>query len=191
MGDFYLTPKSLVWELLYTGEISKRANILEPSSGQTHQPIVETIKEYSRGVHIDDFDLYAQDERKQDDFLQMIPKKAYDIIITNPPFSMWDAFVFKAKALRPEKIIMLGRTNCLGAHSRNISGLWKELKTVYVFDRMIDYRTPYRKDGLFHVGAMVTGWFIWEKGWQGPPNLSIMNVQKYAKLGAYKEDANV
>ena len=36
--------------------------------------------------------------------------KHYDAIVTNPPFSLWDNFVGKAKQIS-DKVVMIGRTN--------------------------------------------------------------------------------
>ena len=94
--------------------------------------------------------------------------------------------MYKAKALQIEKFAYIGRMNYFGTHARNVNGLFNECKKVYVFDRMIDYRTPYREDGLFHLGALVTAWFVWERGFIGKPTIEQIDMQKYAKLGSYE-----
>ncbi len=70
--------------------------------------------------------------------------------------------------------------NYFGTTTRLSKGLWEGLKSVYWY---VDYRTPEREDGLFHVGAMSTAWFVWEKGFSSPPTIHFLRVQKYAKLG--------
>ena len=94
-----------------------------------------------------------------------------------------------AKEICLGRVCMLGRTDCFGAHGRNVSGVWDHLEKVYIFDRRIDYRTPLRNDGMFYVGAMVTAWFIWniERPVGLPWETEVIDVQKYAKLGAFKE----
>jgi len=109
----------------------------------------------------------------------------YDII-TNPPFSLWDKFVWKAKSLQCPKFAFIGKTDYFSAHGRNISGLWEGLRYVEIFDRKVDFQTPYREDGLFCVGALTCAWFIWENGYKGKPEIDIIDVQDYAKLGSFK-----
>lgn len=172
-SDLYHTPKSLVWELL---KREKFERVWEPACGN--------------GAISDELDAYGILELATDvsmgfDFLSDSTVHMGDIL-TNPPFSLWDEFVMHAKSHCTGRVCMLGRTDCFGAHSRNVNGIWDQLEKIYIFDRRIDYRTPLRDDGLFHVGAMVTGWFIWdttqpaETKWSG----NIIDVQKYAKLGA-------
>jgi len=96
--------------------------------------------------------------------------------------SLWDAFVKKAKC-EADKVIMIGRLNYFGTTERLSSGIWNDLKSIYCFDRDVDYRTPERDDGLFHVGAMATAWFVWERGFSEPASLNFLSVQEYAKLG--------
>lgn len=43
------------------------------------------------------------------------------------------------------------------------------------------------EDGLFHVGAMATGWYLWDMTYTGDPTIHVVDVQKYAKLGGYKD----
>ena len=106
-------------------------------------------------------------------------------VITNPPFSLWDKFVVKAKS-HCKKFMFIGRLNYFGTNNRFQSGLWKNLKAVYPFNRYVDYQTPYREDGLFHVGAMATAWFLWDMKYIGEPKIRVLDIQKYAKLGNFK-----
>lgn len=172
-GDFYPTPRSLVWVArdIIKAEFTS-TEILEPCCGSG--VIVTELLEMGYGVVAND--LYCGGF----DYLEypFIQKQ----VLTNPPFSLWDQFVEKAKS-HADKIMFIGRLNYLGTHSRNISGIWDGLKAVYCFDRYVDYRTPERIDGLFHVGAMATGWFVWEKGYREAARLEVLDVQNYAKLG--------
>lgn len=173
--DNYHTPQSLVWELLKCESFN---NVLEPACGG--DAIVNAMP--------DDIECESSDITTGKSFFD------YDEwngdILTNPPFFLWDKFVKHALNISPKeaKICMLGRMNYFGTHSRNINGVFDHLAKVYIFDRMIDYRTPYRDDGLFHVGAMVTGWFLWDKTYIGDTIIKRMDVQKYAKLGPYDVD---
>jgi hypothetical protein len=65
--------------------------------------------------------------------------------------------------------------------------MWKHLKEVWCFSRYLDYRTPEREDGHFHVGAMSSGWFYFTKEEVHAPKIRFVNVQKYATLGNLEE----
>jgi len=172
-GDLYHTPKSLTTELL---KVEKVNNVWEPASG--YGAITDVFKEHN-------IEYRATDILTGTNFLKTTEKHNGDIM-TNPPFSLWDKFVSKGKELSANKTIMLGRTNYFGTQSRFESGIWDTLKNIYVFTRYVDYQTPLRDDGLFHVGALCTGWFVWEQGYKGKPQIDFIDVQKYTKLGQYK-----
>lgn len=193
-GDLYHSPKSILWELLKYEDIVGK--VWECACGDN--ALVEEFSKYNiKG--------FGTDLSKGFDFLNppKIELPEFSTILTNPPFSLWDEFVMKAKEHNPDKIIMLGRTNYLGTHGRNIhpkdrsekqkekygnaDRIWDNLKTIYVFDRMIDYQTPKRDDGHFYVGNMVTGWFIWEKDYIGETSIKVLDIQKYATLGCFKK----
>lgn len=181
-GDFYSTPMSLVRELKKTGEIDGYSDIIDPCAGEG--AIVEALEENSNAL-IHASDLYVGYDTVAD--IYDIPQNSYDLVVTNFPFSEWDDMVRKALEIAP-KVITIGRLNYLGTHKRNVTGLWDNLTDIYVFDRMVDYRTPKRLDGLFHVGALVTGWFVFQRGtYEVSPQINLIDVQKYATLGAYKE----
>ena len=175
VGDLYDTPKSLIWELL---EIETFHDILEPAAGNL--AIVEALDEKLSG---NDLIVYG-DLSTGEDFYDM--KEWPGDILTNPPFSEWDKFVNHAKKIAYGRVCMLGRANYFGTYDRSQSTIWDGLRYVYFLNRMADYRTPRRTDGMFHVGAMVTGWFIWEKWYRGDPAIRQLDVQKYATLGAFK-----
>ena len=184
LGDFYSTPMSLVWEYVRIKSLPKDTDILEPCAGQG--AIVKALQKQGYN-NVTSFDLYHGDSTQ--DFLQY--NQRHDVIFTNPPFSLFDAFVEHGKKLAKRKLIMLGRLNYFASIGRMQKNLWKGLTDVYPFCRMIDYRTPYREDGLFSVGGLVTGWFVWDKESSNPdPVLHVLDVQKYAKLGAFKEADN-
>ena len=174
VGNFYPTPRSLIWVVksVICNEFSLVDDILEPCSGGG--AISGELKKL--GYTVIENDLFVGGV----DYLEnkFIQKQ----VITNPPFSQWNDFVEKAKR-EADKIMLIGRLNYFGTNSRFKSGIWNELKAVYCFDRYVDYRTPEREDGMFHVGAMATGWFIWERGFTSTPALHFLSVQEYATLG--------
>lgn len=178
-GDFYPTPRSLVWEIkdVILDEFYQHEVTLEPASGEG--VLVEELNKLGYLTYAND--LY----RGGLDYLTTNRFNGYSQVFTNPPFSLWDSFVRKSKS-HAERIMMIGRLNYLGTNSRSKDDTWKNLKSIYVFNRYVDYQTPSRTDGLFHVGAMATGWFLWDMSYSGDPTVHIVDVQKYAKLGGYK-----
>ena len=175
-GDFYPTPKSLVWviEDLIKQEFKDKI-IFEPCSGDNS--IVEVLQDFNYQVEANDLYKGGLD--------YLATSFNFNQIITNPPFNLWDDFVLKAKK-ETEKLLVIGRLNYFGTTSRFNNGIWSNLKSVYCFNRYIDYRTPLRNDGLFNVGAMATAWFLWDSNYEGTPELNFLDVQNYAKLGNIK-----
>lgn len=179
-NDLYCTPFSLTWELVKKYDLQ---NVWEPACGQSS--ISNALKQKSIDVVESDIDPDFDPTRKSNSFFEFTEPLA-NTVISNPPFSLWDLFVFHAKFLEINKIIFIGKTDYFSAAGRYNSGIWNNLKHVEIFDRKVDYQTPYREDGLFHVGAMTSAWFIWERNYTGKPSIDIIDVQPYAKLGAFK-----
>lgn len=192
-GDLYHSPKSIFWKLMEEKQVA--GVIWECACGDN--ALLEEFPKYN-------IEGFGTDIDTGFDFLNDTQLKPFNTILINPPFSLFDEFIMKAKEYAPDKIIMLGRTNYLGTHGRNVkpedrtdkqkekykdsARIWEDLKTMYVFDRMIDYQTPKRTDGMFHVGNMVTCWYVFEKGYVGDPTFKVLDLQEYATLGGYKEE---
>ena len=183
-GDLYHTPRSLVWvvEDIIRKEFRKKRVILEPASGCN--PIRNTISDTDYYVVTND--LYSEFSEFGLDYLKSNWIECYEYIITNPPFSLFDEFVLKAKT-HCRKFMFIGKTDFFSAHKRNETGLWKNLKAVYIFDRKVDLQTPLRDDGLFYVGMANHAWFLWDMKYKGKPTIEILDVQEYAKLGQFKK----
>lgn len=174
-NDLYHTPKSLIPLLL---EKEKFKKIWEPAAGgmAIAQPLID-----------EGFNVITSDLTTGTNFLTFEPQEKRDII-TNPPFFLFDDFVNRAKELKIRKFAFIGRLNYLGTVDRYNQGIFKGLKAIYPFNRYIDYQTPLRDDGLFHVGAMATAWFVWEYKYKGSTKMEQLDVQPWAKLGGYDPD---
>jgi len=172
-NDLYHTPMCCSEKLI---EIEHFTDVSEPASGDG-----AIYKPFKKA----EIKIKATDIKKGKDFLKSNDR--YSEIVTNPPFDLWDDFVIKAKSLNPKKICFIGQTDYFGTYGRGEAGIWRGLARVHVFNRKIDYRTPYREDGLFHVGAMTSGWFVWDKNHFGHPIFTFVDVQEWAKLGQYKD----
>lgn len=172
-NDLYHTPKSLIPMLI---EKEKFKKIWEPACGQ--MAIAEPLREL-------DLDVITSDIANGTNFLTCELGSGKRDIITNPPFFIWDDFVKRAKDLNIRKFAFIGRLNYLGTASRYNEGIFEGLKAIYPFNRYIDYQTPLRDDGLFHVGAMATAWMVWERKYKGSAKMEQLEVNPWAKLGNY------
>jgi hypothetical protein len=181
-SDYYPTPKSLVWELLeHERELfDKSLPLVDPACGEG--AILHAFEDYGYTL------LHGDDISKGRDFLANSYEGAFEQACMNPPFSLFDDFVLKAKHEFPVFASII-KTNFFGAMGRHKSGVWGNLKKVYIFNRQVDYRTPIRDDGHFHVGNLVTGWGIWDCYWDKDYfETRVLDVSAYAKLGGFKEE---
>lgn len=175
LNDFYQTPICLTQELLKLNIINKEMKILDSCCGD--YAITNVIKK-------EGFDIIGKDIKYGNNFFE--EKDHYDVIIMNPPFKLFDEFIIKAKELSPI-VISIAKISFFGSHSRNIKGIWKNLKDIYIFDRQIAYDKPLREDGKAECGMLVSGWFIWDKNYCGDPQLHIIDIDKYiARKGERK-----
>jgi hypothetical protein len=174
-SDFYRTPECLTWELIGLHVLDRDVPIYEPMVGDGAISKVLWAHEFS--VTCDDIRTTGRN------FLEFEGK--VPVIVTNPAFSIFTETVQKCKEVCTDKFILLGKTNFFAAHNRTVAKTWEGLKDVWVFDRQVDYRTPKNKKGHFCVGNLVTGWMLWERNWESPARLHILDVNKYATMGSY------
>lgn len=177
-GDLYETPRPLTWELIKLKIFDFNKTVLEPAEG--NGAITDILNNYFYVVYSNDIS-YHEDflnyERWGVDNGGNLFKPDY--IITNPPFSKFDAFVLKAKEVVKEKVVFIGKLNFFGAYQRIKKGVWKNLSDVYIFNRQVDYRF-FREDDKLIAGNLVTGWFVWDKNWDKDYwRTHIIDVQKY------------
>lgn len=80
------------------------------------------------------------------------------------------------------------KTNFLGCQDRVEKQTWKNLKSLYVLSRQIDYRTPLREDGKMCVGNLITGWGVWDMSWNKDYfETKVIDIQKYCTLGSFEK----
>lgn len=196
-SDFYATPGYLVSKLnevireTYSDaavnlcdSFSNPFEVLEPAEG--NGVITNKLNGWRLKKGFVQCNVTSHDIRTDGvDFLDYKPEKRFSMVITNPPFSLFDNFVKKAKETAPI-VIMIGKMNFFGAYRR--AETWEHLKHVYVFNRQVDYRSPERDDGKFYCGNLVTGWFVWDMSWTNSWwKQSILNVQNgVLHRGRYK-----
>ncbi len=162
--DFYPTPRWLTQAIVpYLGS---PLTILEPACGEC--AIVNVLREAFPAAGVMAFDIAPPTGI---DFLAEDPEPTYDLIITNPPYSLAQEFVERAKLWRASErslIVMLLRVNFLGSQKR---GKWLRVNTpsVYVSPRRPSFGT--NKDGKPGTDATEYAWFIWGPG---KPTLGIL-----------------
>ena len=183
-GDFYPTPKSLVWcaKDLFHNAIKPGRLITEPccAGGQISKALNDI------GYPVIENDLYSkrEDIMHNDILHDDLDKWCSANVVTNFPFTIWDDCVMAVLVKKNlETLITIGRLNYLSTQSRLELPLWNHLKEVWTFSRYVDYRTEEREDGLFHVGAMASAWFYFTKKEVKNPVIKFVDVQKYAALG--------
>lgn len=174
-GDFYQTPYSFTKILVNTGEIDFNKTAHDYSCG--NGAIGFVLKDYFRNS----FD-FCETDIKHDSNLDFLKNmgwiKQYQTI-QNPPFSLWDNFVLKAKEMKIRKIIYLGKINFFASHKRTKLGIWNNLKSVYVFDRQANLDMPLREDGKFYPGMACYAWFIWDLKYKKDPIIKTVDCSKY------------
>ena len=55
------------------------------------------------------------------------------------------------------------------------------MEYVLIFDRMIAFDKPETEDGKVECGMIVSCWFIWDKHYNGLPQIKVLDMQKYIK----------
>jgi len=165
--DFYQTPYCLTRELLEREELE--GTVLEPACGKG--AIVKVLHEY-------DYDPEFYDLNEGFNFLE--ETNTYDTIITNPPFSLANDFIEHAKKIYNKKIIMLLPLNYLHGQYRYESGIFSQLKTLYVFTRYPMLEDTIREDGnIEKTGMQVFMWAVWNKPWKRNPSVEWIDINKY------------
>ncbi len=166
-NDNLPTPYSMTEQLLENEKFDYRKEIYECACGKN--AIVKVLKNY-----FDDNKIFADDIKyccgkdNPHDFL-LNKKYTYDYIITNPPWSLWDEFIIKAKQIAIEKFAFLGDMDFLTGIDRYKNKLYFDgeygLARVYGFVRKCDLRGELREDGKYPAGCICYGWYVFEKGW--------------------------
>lgn len=197
-NDFFPTPSCMVKELLESGLFNEVLNctILDPCCGK--YALGNILREYGLTNIIERDLMYGQnflydcynsvnlfpkyhfiDYKKCKDYEIKVYHEDIDVIVMNPPFKEFNGFVEKAKSIA-DRVYCIGKMNFFGAHDRNVNGLWEHLEWVLPFDRQIAFDKP-EIDGKVECGMMISGWFIWNKNYNGYPKIKVLDMQKYIR----------
>lgn len=185
-SDFFETPYSMTEQLLESEKFDYGKEVLEPACGDF--VISNILKNYFFKVGA--YDIKYNIKNFDTNFF--IETAQYDYIITNPPFSLWDEFVQKAKNVATEKFAFLGRLEFLTGISRFKNNLYTDpeypLTKVYIFVRKVNlsYNEKYpclREDGKYPAGMYHYAWLIFEKA---PENKDYPNYNWYANYPIFR-----
>jgi len=160
-SDFYETPYSITRKFLSVEEFDYDLTICEPACGAG--AIVKVLKENTDNVVAYDVEKNFLTETKQ-----------YEYIITNPPFSIAQEFILKAKQVAKKKFAFLLPLSYLHGKKRYdeiYSDREYPLKKVYVFTRYPMLGEALREDGKYNTGMMVYAWYVWTNGYSGQPTI--------------------
>jgi len=135
-------------------------DILEPCCGKG--AISEILK--SKGYNVISSDKFEYGYGELKDVYDI--KEEQDNIITNPPFTLKVEMVKHLLKLTKKKLCLLWYVKNIGnvLESKNSKGL----KTIYIFDRRIDW-VETKLGWLF-------AWYIWEKGYDGDVTIKRIKI---------------
>lgn len=147
-ADFYPTPYCLTRLLL--DSVTLQGRILEPACG--NEAITRVLRE--RGYSYTDYDLSLGT-----DFLS--ETQHFNTIITNPPYSLSDEFITKAKEVSDNFYFLLPLGYLHGKERYDNVYCDKDypLRSVSVFTRYPMFEEELREDGKHKTGMLVFAWF--------------------------------
>lgn len=161
--DFYPTPESSTRNFLSKHILhTNRYDVLEPCAG--NGSISKIVKELYPMIDLDQIEI-REEERKNlqqygnvfiEDFLTFVPTKSYDVIITNPPFSLAQEFLEKCFEIADEntEIIMLLRLAFLESQKRH--KFWQKYPVNQLY--ILSERPSFTGKGT---DATAYAWFVW------------------------------
>lgn len=172
-NDFYETPAWLSEAFLWALR-NKRYHVteaLEPACGNgAISRVVWEVFGLRRLKQIDIRDQTIVGEFQKANFLHLIPDPSFDLVITNPPYSLAQEFCERAMLWRRSRhsvVAMLLRLNFLESQKR-ASWLRQNTPSIYV--------SP-RRPSFTGKGTDATGyaWFIWDGE---KPTVEILETEK-------------
>jgi len=191
--DYYPTPPSITRQLLDREKFS--GSILEPACGEGY--IFQVISRHHYTCFASDKYPYKFGADVQDFLERDVWWKPVDNIITNPPFSIKDEFLLKAKCIAQKKIAFLLPLDFYHGKSR-YDNIWTgdgskkfPLKKIWVFVRRPFFQQEIVED-TYTTGAVTMAWFIWDKEHKGEPTIGHIDNTKYVKgTGEYNKEVEL
>lgn len=166
--DFYETPEWLTRALFRALGPREVSLILEPSAGAG--AVSRVVAKTFPAATIHEFDLHPRRRGiLRRDTLSYVPKNRYDLIITNPPYSLAEEFCrFGLAHRKPHGIVaMLLRLNFLGSQKR-ATWLRGNIPSIYVSPRRPSFIGK-------TTDACEYAWFVWDCR---QPSIQILETEK-------------
>lgn len=181
-NDYYATSPQTIKSLLKVEKVF--GDILEPACGEGH--ISKYLEKEPNVKSVTSTDLVDRGFGEGGiDFLNHDYERKFDIVITNPPFSLGEQFVRKALEVSSNKVILLFRIQFLESVSRYELFKTTPLKHVYVFSsRQCGWKNGKMLDenGKKWSATMALCWFVWEHGYNGDPTIKWIEPNNNNKL---------
>ncbi len=156
--DLYRTPRHTIQAIVKEISWERVSRALEPCQGDGR--IIEECMKVAPHVHWSGYDI-----SEGTDYLETeIPHCFFDLILTNPPFSLAQEFITKARK-DAFCVIMLQRLNFLGSQKRN--GWWQLHPVNVLFP--LSRRPDFTGEGG---DATDYSWFTWD------PNAVVFPVKR-------------
>jgi hypothetical protein len=177
-NDSYITPYSMIQQLLDVEVLDKNGSILEPCCS-IHRSIPTTL--IKNGFTNITENIY---EETNNSFLDFDETIQYDYIISNTPYGNKNFinFVNKAKKIAKKKVILLYPLNCLNGverYNKVYNDEEYKLARLYQFIRYPMLEDTIREDGKYKTGMSIYAWYVWEKGYTGETVLKQIDNNEY------------
>lgn len=175
-NDYYATNPKAVTMLLDNYKFNG-TKMLEPCVGGGH--IANAVKDVYKNIEITGIDLIDRGYKDTivTDFLKYENDEKFDFIITNPPYSHAQEFIYHSLDLLKEngQMAMFLKIQFLEGQKRKKLFEENPPKYIYVFRKRMpvwnDGREIDPKTGKDWATTMCHAWFIWEKGYVGKPQI--------------------
>lgn len=154
--DYYPTPQYAIDAILREINWSRVGTMLEPACGDCR--IIESAATWNRDMDIDWCEI-----EKDRDYLAMSWPDTFDLVITNPPYTLAEEYLTKC-LLDGESVALLYRLGFLASQKRH--QLWQE----HVPDRLYVLSQRPSFDGVGTDSADYA-WFAWGKAFIRPPGI--------------------
>lgn len=162
VGDWYPTPPEATIALLEREKFT--GTIWEPACGDGAMSKVMV----DAGYEVISTDLYDRGYGVSgEDFL--FSTRTADNVVTNPPFTLGEEFIWKALSATTGKVVMLTKLQFLEGAKRKRMFESTPLKTVYVFSKRLTMTRNGEK--MKNSGMIAFAFLVWEHGYQGAPSV--------------------
>jgi hypothetical protein len=130
-SDFYPTPPSAIASIMAEIDWAAINTVLEPACGDGR--IIDNVIRCKRSVSVEWAEINTRNKVSRD-YLKTEYDRGYDLVITNPPFSL--AMPFIEKALRDgDNVAMLLRLGFLGSQKRKEFWKWHPVHRLFVLSK--------------------------------------------------------